>query len=435
MRSHPRHPRRIARRLLLIALLAISLTACATLSPERGAPEPVVPRDAQDPWRQDLSVFERELPRLHYDLFQELSREEFRSRVAELSQKAPALSAAEFDLELRKILAAVGDSHTNLSWNPEMVYPWELHPFVEGIFCVAAREREQDVLGMRLVALDELPIAEVRQRFAQIIPHENETHLNNVFSVFLRSPTFLHLLGVTGKPEAGSFTFADYQGGSFTVELSAVSAESRVDYVRITERLSYTSENAPLYMRNSQRFYWQEQDEERRLLYIAYNSCREDPEYPMKDFVADVEEKLRNEPVETVVVDLRRNGGGSSLVLKPLISMLAEQREESEDLELYAFIGARTFSSAILNAIELQQQAEAVLVGEPTGGRPNHYGEVREFELPNLGAQVRYSTKYFQMSGGELAELDSLLPEIEAPNSFSALLQKRDPAMNAIGLW
>ena len=38
-----------------------------------------------------------------------------------------------------------------------------------------------------------------------------------------------------------------------------------------------------------------------------------------------------------------------------------------------------------------------ILVGEPTGGKPNSYGEVRSFRLPNSGLRVMYSTKYFQM--------------------------------------
>ena len=43
-----------------------------------------------------------------------------------------------------------------------------------------------------------------------------------------------------------------------------------------------------------------------------------------------------------------------------------------------------------------QNDTEAIFIGEPTGGRPNHFGEVKSFNLPNSGLSVRYSTKYFR---------------------------------------
>lgn len=63
--------------LSLTAVVAASLIpGCATApQQEKQLPEPVVDARAVDPWRQDLATFERELPRRHYDLFYELSRE------------------------------------------------------------------------------------------------------------------------------------------------------------------------------------------------------------------------------------------------------------------------------------------------------------------------------------------------------------------------
>ena len=46
-----------------------------------------------------------------------------------------------------------------------------------------------------------------------------------------------------------------------------------------------------------------------------------------------------------------------------------------------------------LAALSLWHGFRATLVGEPTGGKPNAYGDVRTFSLPNSRLVIRYSTK------------------------------------------
>src|SRR5436309_2866026 len=55
----------------------------------------------------------------------------------------------------------------------------------------------------------------------------------------------------------------------------------------------------------------------------------------------------------------------------------------------------RTYSAALLNALEIRTIPIVTFVGEPTGGRPNSYGQVQSFALPNSGLIVSYSSQYF----------------------------------------
>src|SRR5690606_997992 len=127
--------------------------------------------------------------------------------------------------------------------------------------------------------------------------------------------------------------------------------------------------------------------------YFQYNVCADDPDRPFAQFTQELFAEVDTQPVERMVVDLRFNGGGDSRVLQPFLKALANRPH----LAVYTLIGRSTFSSALMNAIALDQQAAAVLVGEPTGGRPNHYGEVRRFVLPNAKLPISYATKYFRM--------------------------------------
>jgi C-terminal processing protease CtpA/Prc len=95
---------------------------------------------------------------------------------------------------------------------------------------------------------------------------------------------------------------------------------------------------------------------------------------------------------------------------------------------VYAIIGRQTFSSGMLNAVQLRD-AGAILVGEETGGKPNSYGEVRSLQLPNSGLSVYYSTKFIQASA---TTGDSLMPAILVPLSSDDFFARRDPVLDAI---
>ena len=68
------------------------------------------------------------------------------------------------------------------------------------------------------------------------------------------------------------------------------------------------------------------------------------------------------------------------------------------------------------NAYELRTQAHARLLGEPTGGKPNAYGEVRYFQLPRSGLRGQYSSVAFHDMGpdGPAIEPDVLVAPTSA---------------------
>ena len=92
-------------------------------------------------------------------------------------------------------------------------------------------------------------------------------------------------------------------------------------------------------------------------------------------------------PVDRLIIDLRNNPGGNSAVIDPFLTGLqARQSRFASGTKKMVIIGRRTASSALLNAISLKGQPYTILVGEPTGGRPNSYGETLNLTLPNTGA-------------------------------------------------
>ena len=175
--------------------------------------------------------------------------------------------------------------------------------------------------------------------------------------------------------------------------------------------------------------YWYEYLPEAQCLYIQYNKCRNDPDDPFAGFVTALFAFTGEHRPQRVIVDLRFNGGGSSSVIKPLLDGLKSRPELAAKGHLYALVGSQTFSSGLMAAIDLRDSLHAILIGGPTGNKPNHYGEQRNVSLPNSRLVVHYSTKHFHLILD--ADPPTLAPDITVSPAISDFLAGRDPVLEA----
>ena len=121
--------------------------------------------------------------------------------------------------------------------------------------------------------------------------------------------------------------------------------------------------------------------------------------------------------IAKVTIDLRNNLGGDSTLIQPLINFINGNDKINRKENLKVIIGRETFSSALLNAYEFKFDTNAEIIGEPSGGKPNCYGEILKFTLPNSRFIVNYSTRYYK-----LIEDDTILalyPDINIQESIS----------------
>jgi hypothetical protein len=220
-----------------------------------------------------------------------------------------------------------------------------------------------------------------------------------------------------------SFAFLETTGDTVIIQFKAVD-QSSVNMESFHSRESVT---LPLWL-GSDDFYWYSYLPERKILYCAYNSCALMDNYHMNDYVEDLRELIDSEHVDAVIVDLRRNFGGNSLVAAPLISWLRELSENGS-IRVFLIIGRWTYSSGILNAIEISGIAGVTVFGENTGGSPNHLGEVRTAQLPWSGLSVGYPTKYFQFVTGEGT---TMRPDVCIPLDSGMLFGGENRILDAI---
>jgi hypothetical protein len=395
------------------ALLAV-LTVAAQRLPELSR---------EEKWRGDLKYLFVELPKRHKNLFFKITRQQFDREIAGIIELVPKLSDSEIKLALRRLTAMIGDPHTRISYNVEKTYPVTLYQFSDGVFVVAATEEYKSALGAKLIKIGETDIERAIEAVRQFVTFENEWRFKQQFPDYLTDPENLYLLKILPSANEGDFTFDDRNGNQFVVRLQPVSTKEGIKFITPFDS---PPGKTPLYLRNPERYYWYEYLPDSKTLYLNYRRCANMPSQPFNRFAAAVSNFMDKNPVERMMIDLRLNGGGNSIIFEPLIKALSRRRDVNQRGKLFVLMGRSTFSSACLNALELKRETKAILVGEPTGQRPNFYGEVETMTLPHSKLRVHYSTRYFKTRDGDPP---ALAPDIQVEPSSSDYMSGRDPVL------
>ena len=145
--------------------------------------------------------------------------------------------------------------------------------------------------------------------------------------------------------------------------------------------------------------------------------------------MGEIRERLTAGGVTRVIVDVRHNPGGDNHTYPPLLNLLLDPLV-NRPAYLYVIIGRQTFSAATNFVTELDAQSSAVFVGEPTGGRPNLYGDTRVVILPSSHIKVNVSSRYWEKSTPD-DERPWIPPDIPVELSSSNYFAGVDPILDA----
>lgn len=390
----------------LVVLAAVACSkpapapAAATADPERAAA-----------WREDLDALVVALQR-HPRPFFHAHEAAWRAEVAALRDAIPALDDAHVVTRLVHLAAALGDSHTRLFLPRDKLYPVRFLGFEDGIFVAGGLPH---AIGHRVTAVDGKPIADVVAALTTLVPAENDAFVAGEIPQLLENPVALAGLDLAHRDDARvEVTLDDAPPLELTAGRSVPLAPPRVQ---------------PLHLSGpTQDAYWNKYVDSDRLLYFQYNACEDDPRVgPFAAFAASTLAFADQHPVDRFVIDLRSNQGGTSQIAQPLIDGLAARPALAG--RVFVLIGRATFSSAVINASQLSARLHATLVGTPTGGNPNGYGEVKPFQLPRSHLAGQVSSKLFADPSFHGTTIPpDVLVHVRADDWFSG----RDPAIDAV---
>lgn len=418
-------------------------------------PPAVQPIARDERWRQDVRYLAAQLPRLHVNAFHTMPKRDFERAIANLEAAVPSLTDLEIALEIVRIAALVGDAHTQAippSSLGHHLYPIKLYWLKDGFYVIGSAPAYGHAIGAKLVQIGEVLAEDATDALTPYVSHETETGLKADLPFNLVCPEVLRAAGVLRDTGPGRFLFEGRDGKPFTLDLLPVSPD---EYYETVQGDSYVGE-PPLYERHPDLAYWFEHLPDAQAVYLRYRKCVDMEDKPFRQLNAELFAFVDANPVSRTIIDLRGNGGGHSNLLKPFLQELESHPDMNRDGRLYAIVGRGTYSSAVLNVVELKEKARGIVAGEPPSSAPNHYGEAQMFVLPNSGIKVYYSTKWFPMSslaaGTRLSIADwlgvlgyssarypsgtdgsnALLPDLQVELSADDYFSGRDPVLEAI---
>jgi hypothetical protein len=273
--------------------------------------------------------------------------------------------------------------------------------------------QDADLLGAQLVSIDGHTTAELLAALTTVISHENQQWLLVQAAQLLSFPRLLQALGMAHDSGSAAFVFA-INGHQVTRTLQAEGA------------ISHLLPNLPDFVRSADTVFTSTLLPDGHTVLVQYEKCSPSPD--LDTFTAHLDDYLAQNHVDRMIIDLRRNTGGDSRVLEPFIQAVARSALNAPG-RLYVAIGRQTFSSAVLNAIELRQKTAAQLIGEPTGGSPNSYGEIRLLSFGHHGLSASYTISYFSVGAPGATTLS---PDIDVPTTSADLLHGVDRVVAAL---
>ena len=255
----------------------------------------------------------------------------------------------------------MGDSHTSVQVADSVVDQLNAYPMVlswrDGHwYLTTVPAEEQDLLGAEVTAIGGRSMAEVVETFGRVLSADNPVKLRRQYRQVCNVADYYAYLGLAKAGEPLALTLADGK----TVSIAPM------PYLSLGEaEIVQLGAEVPQPATARQKCNYCALPLSGQVYYIQYNVCQEDPALPMEGFAAQVQADLEAGSYSRVLVDLRNNGGGSDGVIWPLLSVLRQEMDDGT--EVVGLIGEATFSSAIINAVELQEMG-IPLVGEPASG-------------------------------------------------------------------
>jgi len=384
-------------------------------------------------WSADLEYLKVELPKNHYKLYHLKDESYFIRGIDKINASKDKASDLDIAIRLQQLIASMGDTHTQTTWasfaDKGRILPLQLMWLSDGVFVQGTTIENQSLLGNKIVSINRTPLSTISDSISTLFTLDNAAVIKNQFPKYLPIIQLLKYFGFA-RTDTVELLLENQQGEKWTYLLGP-------SVLTKQNRRTFQPDSLALCYKNGRSLFTDSILKADNIYYIQYNKCvcREFPQqgYSGKpedlpsftEFKKKIVDNINKYDFDKVVFDLRFNVGGNSQPGSELVTELAAISKINKKGKLFVIVGRLTFSSAIINAMDFKNMTKAILVGEETEGKPNHFGEIKMMTLPSSGLKISYSTKYFKRSN---INLKTITPDQITETSFQDFKSGIDPA-------
>jgi hypothetical protein len=370
-------------------------------------------------WHADLHFLATELPKRHANAFFLISRIAFDTEVAALDRRIDTANPDEIFVGLQQIVKSIGDGHTGMGSAPpdRRAMPLQFAKFGEDFRVTGVGSGLDEALGARLLKIGGIPVAQVWQRVLTMTPQGELMELRREDAlVYLSRGYALHGLGIIPERNHAIYTLEDDSNRIFDVDVPGLAPGASI-------KMKSGYSDAALRFQKADQPFWCEAIDEKHAVYCAWHSYQKLDENAKAMFTL-----IEQKHPQKLIIDMRDNGGGDNTIGEAqIVKPVAARPDLNANGHLYILIGPKTFSAAMNNAAQFQDDTHAITVGETIGEKPNSYQEPRQFRLPNSHLIVRASTLFytFRKTGD-----NAVRPNKEIIPTWDDVKSGRDPVLD-----
>jgi hypothetical protein len=334
-----------------------------------------------------------------------------RENIAHLSE-VPVLSLWQ---SAARILSSLGDAHTSVGVYYEnsgclpLDFVWEND---------ALRCSGGGYDGYTVIEIGDIPVDSLYEQFKSQFSYELESWARYSFASRLNRGEYLAFAGADTRGEILLLLESPDDGERFTVPFTLGETVAAAENT-IESSFEYSVSSG--------------------VGIFTLRQCDYDEEYKhgLRAFFTEVQEQNAH----SVIIDLRGNPGGNSLVADEFVRYLPAksyqagtcwvrfgpvlwknkpQIRKNRQLEpvfsgdVYVLTGADSFSSAMNFATLVSDNKLGTVIGEIPANMPSSYGDILRFRTPNAGLVFTVSYKYFIRPDADKSDIP-LIPDVQVP--------------------
>ncbi|MFK5983678.1 MAG: hypothetical protein QM499_12260 [Flavobacteriaceae bacterium] len=386
----------------------------------------------EEAWSRDIAYLEKRINELHYSPYHAISKIDLSKEILDIKTNIASLSDEQIIVELMKVVGRLGNGHnliipTSPNKGALKKLPIQFYQFNDGLFIVDAKEGFEQWIGYKVESIENTPIEAALQKTNAVNARDNDMQTLWLGPYYLGLPDVLKGLGIIKNANQVTITLSDAKGKSQKVTMNPIAW----NFTGLPILPKLKIENQPLFLSKTEDYYWSKTLPKHNVMYIQFNIIQQKEELTLMDFNLKLRENIKQSNSQNLILDLRFNAGGDGSIFPPMLKTLIEFEITNPKRKIFVLMGRGTFSAAQNLLTDITKYTNSILVGEPSGSKPNHIGETGWFKLPYSGLMGLISTQFHQTSNPE-DRRKWIAPHIPVSLSSTDYFKGNDKALNII---
>ncbi|MDF1868697.1 MAG: hypothetical protein P1U70_27985 [Saprospiraceae bacterium] len=383
-------------------------------------------------WETDLSYLESRIGQMNYTLNKGDDRTKIIESFTQVKASISSLSDEEIIVEIMKIVGKLGSGHnliipTTPTTGALKKLPIQLYYFSDGMFIVDANDDYKEWIGYEVESIGDMAIEEVLLKSNEVNSRDNDMQILWLGPYYITLPDVLKGLGVIDKTDKVILSLKDSIENTVDLEI----APEDWNFTGFPKLPKLREGQQPLFLSRMDEVYWSTLLIENKAMYVQFNAVAEKEEQSLELFCEEWYTLSQENKVKNLILDLRHNQGGNGSLLPSIHQAVRKFVTMTPDGRVFVLTGRGTFSAAQNLLTKLTEYANPIVVGEPSGSRPNHIGEAGWVRLPNSGLMAIISTQFHQTSRAE-DQRKWIAPHMPVSLSSGDYFSGNDPILEEI---